>query len=55
LFSADKCEELRKQTDKQIADAEKKSAIRRKVDEAKAEAEKKADKRADKKSDKKKK
>ena len=55
LFSADKCEELRKQTDKQIADAEKKSAIRRKVDEAKAEAEKKADKKADKKTDKKKK
>lgn len=45
LFSVEKCEELRKQTDKEIADAEKKSAIRRKVKQAKAEAEKKSEKK----------
>jgi hypothetical protein len=37
LKSIEACDELRKRTDKEIADAEKKSAIRRKVEQAKAE------------------
>ena len=38
LYNTEKWEELRKRTDKEIADAEKKSAIRRKVEEAKKKA-----------------
>ena len=41
LLSVEACEELKKRTDKQISDAEKKSAIRRKVEQAKAKNESK--------------
>jgi NAD(P)-dependent dehydrogenase (short-subunit alcohol dehydrogenase family) len=39
LFSVEACEELKKRTDKEISDAEKKSAIRRNVEQAKAKSE----------------
>jgi hypothetical protein len=38
ILSIEDCEELRKRTDEEIATAEKKSAIRRKVEKAQAEA-----------------
>lgn len=37
-MSVEDCEELRKRTDEEIATAEKKSAIRRKVEKAQADA-----------------
>jgi hypothetical protein len=38
ILSIEECEDLRKRTDEEIATAEKKSAIRRKVEKAQAEA-----------------
>jgi hypothetical protein len=37
ILSIEACEELRKRTDQEIATAEKKSAIRRKIEQAQAE------------------
>jgi hypothetical protein len=44
LMSEEACEELRKRTDKEIADAEKKSAIKRKLEQVELEKAKAQDK-----------